>query len=360
MSSKQCITIENQSSMTVSILFKHLHKEILVIDGEDFSEIIFSYQFITIDRLKRRVYGNDPIVQSLHQCSDLLICISPKSAADSFLDELQINHQCKIFYTTITIQHHTHRWSNIHWDDYRTDYNRYAVAMLHSLGHVFDDKYLMNSTIRTRMIELAEHDHKLFYQLCLEACSELRKCHWRDLTTIFDQQSVKIIHNDQSIYVSVIHLTPSRCLIMEKEKTKGHRAMRHRSFDGVEDFCLVYLKPDPPNIYLNENSQLLEYFREIFQIGLDLYGNRYHLFGSSNSQLKEHSFWFIKAFSLEDIHQKRQILGKFDQIRNLGTYVARLGLWFSKTDPSDVSLTESLNRNHSIRLDHIELLFHCQ
>ena len=343
-SSKQTLIIENQSSISLSILFKHLHKEILVIDGEDFSEIIFSYHFISIDRQKRRIYGNDPLVQSLNQCSDFLLSISPKSTADSFLDELQTNHQFRIFYTTITIQHNIHRWSNMDWNSYRTEHSRYALAILHSLGYVFDDKYLSNSILQRRMIELAEHDEKSFYQLCLEACLQLKQCHWKDLTSIFDKQSVKTNPDDQSIYVSVIHLTPTRCLIMAKEKTKGHRAMRHRSFQGVDHFCLVYLKPDSPNIYLNDNPQILEYFQEILETGLDLYGNRYHLFGSSNSQLREHSFWFIRAFSLEEVHQKRQILGKFDQIRNLGTYVARLGLWFSKTDPSDVSPNEFLHR----------------
>jgi hypothetical protein len=127
---------------------------------------------------------------------------------------------------------------------------------------------------------------------------------------------------------------------MPKEKTKGHRAIRYL---GKQDFCLVYLKPDPPNIYFNDNNQLLEYFQEIFQIGLEFSGNHYHLFGASNSQLKDHSFWFIKALSLEEIHQKRQLLGEFHQIKNLGTYVARLGLWFSKTDPTNVRINRKLN-----------------
>jgi hypothetical protein len=127
---------------------------------------------------------------------------------------------------------------------------------------------------------------------------------------------------------------------MPKAKMKGHRAMRHGSFGDVDQFCLVYLKADPPNIYLNDNQEVLLYFQEIFESGIEFGGNHYHLFGSSNSQLKDHSFWFIKALILDDIHLKRQELGQLDQIKNLGTYVSRLGLWFSKADPTNVSLND--------------------
>jgi hypothetical protein len=124
---------------------------------------------------------------------------------------------------------------------------------------------------------------------------------------------------------------------MPKEKTKGHRAMRLESFQGENNFCLVYLKADPPEIYLTNDIDALAYIKKIFQTGIEFAGNRYHLFGSSNSQLKDHSFWFIKASTLNDIDQKRLQLGQLDKIPNLGTYVARLGLWFSETSPTGVS-----------------------
>ncbi len=330
---KQTLIIESKSSIRLSIPLKYLHKEILVIDGEDFSEIIFSYNLITIDIENNQIYGNNPIVKSLNQCTDFLISLSPKSNADLFLNEF---NQFKIFYTTITIQQNIYQWSINNLNCYKTEDSRYGISMLHSLGYVFDDKYLNNKNLENFMIELSKQDEKYFYQLSLKAFYQLKKCHWFDLTKIFNKNSLHINNNDQLISISVIHLTPTRLLIMPKEKSKGHRALRYSLFQGENDFCLVYLKPDPPNIYLNNNKQILEYFQDIFQTGLELNGNIYHLFGSSNSQLKEHSFWFIKALSLEEIHQKRQLLGEFDKIKNIGTYVARLGLWFSKTDPTNV------------------------
>ena len=334
---KQTLIIENPSSIRLSIPLKFLHKEILIIDGEDFSEILFSYYLITIEIQNKRMYGNDPIVKSLNQCSNFLISLSPKSKVDGFLNELQSVHHFKIFYTTITIQHSVYQWSNEILNSYPTEYCRYAISMLHSLGYVFDDKYLNNPNLQKLMIDLARRDEKSFYQLSLKAFYELKKCHWIDLVKLFQTNLSKTMTDDQLNYISVVHLTPTRLLIMPKEKTKGHRALRHPLFRGVNDFCLVYLKPDPPNIYFNDNNHLLEYFQEVFQTGLEFNGKHYHLFGASNSQLKDHSFWFIQAYSLEEIHQKRQLLGEFHRIQNLGTYVARLGLWFSKTDPTNVS-----------------------
>ncbi len=49
---KQTLIIESQqdkSTICLSIPLKFLHKEILIIDSEDFSEIIFSYNIISID-----------------------------------------------------------------------------------------------------------------------------------------------------------------------------------------------------------------------------------------------------------------------------------------------------------------------
>ncbi len=253
-----------------------------------------------------------------------------------------MTYHYKIFYTTISIQYSIYQWSINDLNPYQTENTRYAISMLHSLGYVFDDKYFDNEILRNLMIKLAQQDEKHFYQLSLKVFYELKKCHWLDLTRFFNNNnSIKIInHEEKMLLISVIHLTPTRLLIMPKEKSKGHRAIRHSLFQGIDDFCLVYIKPDPPNIYLNDQISMIEYFQEVFQQGIELNGYRYHLFGASNSQLKDHSFWFIKALSLDEIHRKRQILGHFDDIKNLGTYVARLGLWFSKTDSTDVCLDQ--------------------
>ncbi|CAF1495011.1 unnamed protein product [Adineta steineri] len=365
---KQTLIIETQEeSIRLSLPLKFLHKQILVIDGEDFSEIIFNYNMISIEKM----YGNNPIVQSLNQCTDFLICLSPKSNVDRFLNYFQINYNYTIYYTIITIQRNHDQWSNNYLNSYRTENTRYSISMLHSLGYVFDDKYLNNTILRNQMIELAEENEWNFYNLSLEAYEQLEKCHWFDLTKIFNKNSRKRISKENNIqYISVIYLTPTRLLIKPKEKTKGHRILHYSLFKNINHFCLVYIKPDPPNLYLNSNNQMLEYFQDRFQNGIELNGYTYHLFGASNSQIKDHSFWFLKASSLDEIHQKRQLLGEFHTIRNLGTYVARLGLCFSKTDPTYIEFKYCLNENEFnyrvkqgelciMMIDDIERNSHC-
>jgi hypothetical protein len=286
-----------------------------------------------------RLYGNHPIIESLARCSDILIRISPKLDAEKFLDFLRIKHKCQIFYTIISIEHNAcKQWDKIEFNWYPTNDGVYAVIMLHSLGYLFDDKYSMNNQLQNIMIELAEEDEQRFYQLALKAFDKLRECHWLDLTTIFNRNQfdrIQIRVNEKKLHrVGVVHLTPTRLYVMPKEITEGHRAMRHELFQGVKNFCLVYLKPDRPDKYLTDNT---DYVGKIFQSGIELGGERFHLFGSSNSQIKDHSFWFVQAATLDDINQKRLQLGQLNQIDNLGTYVARLGLWFSTSSPTDVS-----------------------
>ena len=158
----------------------------------------------------------------------------------------------------------------------------------------------------------------------------------------------------------MIHITPSRVQIMPKEKTRGHRALRHPHFRGADDFCLVHLRPDSPNKYFNANPEMVQYFRSVFQSGIELAGQRYHLFGTSNSQLKAHAYWFIRAASLDEIDEKRRQLGEFHRINNLGTYVARLALWFSSTDSTGVRDRVAVDaREWSVCLDQTSFLFEC-
>jgi hypothetical protein len=141
-----------------------------------------------------RLYGNDPIIQSLSRCSSILIHISSKLDADKFLDYLRIKNKCQIFYTMISIEHNPHKsWDKIEFNWYQTNDALYAISMLHSLGYLFEDKYLTNQSLQRTMVDLAEKDEKRFYQLAVKAFNELKKCHWLDLTTIFNQKQFKKI-----------------------------------------------------------------------------------------------------------------------------------------------------------------------
>ena len=60
--------------------------------------------------------------------------------------------------------------------------------------------------------------------------------------------------------------------------------------------------------------------------------------GTSTSQMKEMSFWFIDLPpNLKDITDAHKELGDFSGIKNIATYIARIGLYFTATWPVHVS-----------------------
>ena len=119
---------------------------------------------------------------------------------------------------------------------------------------------------------------------------------------------------------------------MPMQWTQGHRALRHPAFNGSEDFCLVHFKANPLKKYITDGPR----YHQVLKSGIRICNQQYHFFGASNSQLREFNYWFIRANSIEESAQKRTVLGDLSGIYNVGKYVARLGLWFTKTDPTRV------------------------
>ena len=115
---------------------------------------------------------------SLRRCSEIVIRIDSKAFADQFLDYLR--HGCKydIFYTNISIEQSSCKsWDKIEFNWYPSTDATYSMALLHSLGYLFDDKYMMNDQLQGRMVELSEENEERFYQLALQAFQNLQKCH---------------------------------------------------------------------------------------------------------------------------------------------------------------------------------------
>jgi len=348
-------------SIRLNLHFNSTDRTVFVIDGSDYADLIFSFDYVTVSMQSNEnsktipLYRNDPLVQSLSGSSDLLISMSSKEEANLFLDYLHQKATFQIFYTMISMEINKSVWSNDDFQYYPKGDARYGIAMLHALGYLFDDKYLRHTTLQRRMIHYANTNPYVFYQLTIEAQEKLKKFHYFDLTHIFNEnqwQSAlqsKSQNKEKSISVAMLHLTPTRLIFLPKEVTQGHRAMRRHSNENSDDYCQLDLKPDPPNKYLNSDRDLLKYFHDIFRSGIAIAGESFHFFGLSNNQLKNHSFWFRKATSMDDIHRLRNELGQLNRINNIGTYVSRLGLWFSKTDPTGIQLNFYANENEFLR-----------
>ncbi|CAM4813503.1 unnamed protein product [Rotaria magnacalcarata] len=223
---------------------------------------------------------------------------------------------------------------------------QYAIELLHSLNSTFDSQCSTNENLRNIMLDLAKRDDNCFYETALRAYRQLQNDKSHDLTTIFNNKEFNDTYNfckkerensntTKSYKVANVHVTPTSTCIMPLEATGGHRALRHKDFNGVNDFCLVYLKPDSGAKYIKKCDR----YQRVFQSGIEICNNCYHAFGASNSQLRESSYWFIRAKSREEAHEKRQKFGDFSRINNVGKYVARLGLWFSTTHSTGIELT---------------------
>lgn len=132
----------------------------------------------------------------------------------------------------------------------------------------------------------------------------------------------------------MVHITPSSIKVMPYERIIGNRVLRHPDFNVINDFCLVYFKADKDDGCIKSSL----YYEMVLKSGIILCNRRYHLFGASNSQLRQHSYWFIRADSYKEVDEKRAKLGNFSEITNVGKYITRLGLWFSKTLPSKVRI----------------------
>ena len=74
-------------------------------------------------------------------------------------------------------------------------------------------------------------------------------------------------------------------------------------------------------------------------------GKNYRYMGASTGQMKEKAFWFIDLPSnIKSIEEAHGRLGKFHEIKNIATYIARVGQYFSRTLPVGVSIYHAKKR----------------
>lgn len=73
--------------------------------------------------------------------------------------------------------------------------------------------------------------------------------------------------------------------------------------------------------------------------GIDLFGKTFKYMGASTGQMKEMAFWFIDLPpDIKTITDAHGLLGKFDSIKNIATYIARVGQYFSSAWPVNVRI----------------------
>ena len=129
-----------------------------------------------------------------------------------------------------------------------------------------------------------------------------------------------------------IVITPTKLLCLPKEPVFQNRILRQY---GDEFFIkVVFRDEDFSKISMVQSSALdsiLERIKTICNEGFKVNGRQFDFLGCSNSQLREHSFWFFHPHDGITSEGIRNISGDFSSENCVASYVSRFGQCFSST-----------------------------
>lgn len=188
-----------------------------------------------------------------------------------------------------------------------------------------------------------------------EIIADLEKCRYSDVFTAMAervtgkpffnfkeemQDAIKLTENcevDNKVpqnYTMVRRavLTPSRLILLSKEPVYFNRIVRQYNTDYF--IRLVYRDEDFDKlcgIKSRRPQHLLEDMKQHFIKGFTIYDRHYEFLGCSNSQLREHSFWFFSSYDGITAEFIRQSSGDLIKERCVASYVSRFGLCFSSS-----------------------------
>ena len=156
----------------------------------------------------------------------------------------------------------------------------------------------------------------------------------------------KTEHNLPSHYFMVarVVLTPTKLLYLPKEPVFKNRILRQY---GEEFFIRVVFRDEDfekiSTVQSYALDNILERMKNTFKNGLEIHGRHYEFLGCSNSQLREHSFWFLHPHNDINADFIQRTSGKISSEKCVASYVSRFGLCFSasrKTVDVDTNCVE--------------------
>ena len=217
----------------------------------------------------------------------------------------------------------------------------YALHMLYSMGYVFQDKY--SAKFHDEFIRFAKNEDQ-FNEICYYLKEKLQENHCYGLKMIFkdypnyiqQKRQESSNNNTLSYKIGCVSLTPLRLVYQPMTSSIGNRVIRNPEFGGADNFLLVHIREEDNQPLKDFDSSVRRRLKRKMANGIQVMGKTYRLFGTSTSQMKEMSFWFLdlKNRSLEDAWK---LLGDFNSIKNVAQYVARIGLFFSTARRTNLS-----------------------
>ncbi len=308
----------------------------------------------------RRV-GNDDIPGSftdiLSKSSDLLLQFDPPVNAWPFLLSLPtIGHTDNNKRQDGNFQINFASFTSENWPitnpiaqhSFHSFKSRYSIEMLQSLGYVFTDKYMKSSTIQNTFRQIENVSTNEFHNFCSSIYKALKDDHCLSLDDLIKHYTPKISKTDSTVidmasvddrfvFVRHITLTPMCVILKPLSRERGNRALRLR---GVENYIRVHIREENHEILEKLDDDIRSRFkRKMLTDGIMCMNRIYYCIGSSTSQMKNFSYWFTTLNDGETIDQVRAQFGDFTVIKNVATYVARIGLYFSTSTATGVSDT---------------------
>jgi len=121
-------------------------------------------------------------------------------------------------------------------------------------------------------------------------------------------------------------VTPTRLLFGPEEILQNNRVLRNFN---PSNFLCVNIRDEDFSMISGSSADLTEllmHVKEIFDGGIQVCGDDYAFLGCSNSQLRSHSCWFVKATAHPD--GIREWMGDFSTIRYVPEFLKKASIQF--------------------------------
>lgn len=160
--------------------------------------------------------------------------------------------------------------------------------------------------------------------------------------------------------VAQIVITPTKYFFLPKEPVFQNRLIRKY---GEDFFIRVVLRDEDfekvSTVQSHAVVKILERMKTFFKDGFQIKTRHYDFLGCSNSQLREHSFWFFHPHDGITSESIRNSSGELSTERCVVSYVSRFGLCFYSTrktvdvDQSCVEYTDDVKNGEYCFTDGI-------
>ncbi|GMH41422.1 hypothetical protein BSKO_09332 [Bryopsis sp. KO-2023] len=165
---------------------------------------------------------------------------------------------------------------------------------------------------------------------------------------------------EQHAIVKRVAITPTRLLFFPPDLMQTNRVLSDHQTDN---FLRVNIRDETmENLtsIFGELGELVGRVGTVMREGIDIADTHYDYLASSNSQMRSHSCWFVEENGLAkdgtaDII--RRSMGELGAIRNVATYVSRMGQGFSTSfrtiDAEDVVVLDDVEQGEYVFSDGI-------